>query len=159
MTAQFRLLGPLSVQVDGEPVALGGPKRRALLATLLLEAGEVVTRDRLIDALWGEEPPDTARNTLQVYVSQLRKLLPEGLLETSPSGYRLAIERSAVDVFEFERLAQEGQSALTFGDASGAAETLTYTNSSGTDLTGFLVIDAWPSPTPGDFTLSLAITP
>src|SRR3954447_7544186 len=121
---QFTLLGPLSVSRDGVPTAIGGQKRRALLAALLLERNQVISRDRLIDALWGEEPPDTARNTLQVYVSQLRKLLPDGLLETSPSGYRLAIDRTAVDVFEFERLVQEGRSALTFGDAAGAAETL-----------------------------------
>jgi len=83
---QFSLLGPVSMSLDGEPIALGGQKRRALLAVLLLDANRVVSRDRLIDALWGEEPPDTARNTLQVYVSQLRKLLPEGVLETAPAG-------------------------------------------------------------------------
>src|SRR5204863_6523987 len=85
---------------------------------------QVVTRDHLVDALWGEDPPDTARNTLQVYVSQVRKLLPEGLLETTADGYRLAIDPGAVDVFEFERLTQAGRSALTIGDAAGAAETL-----------------------------------
>ena len=68
MTAQFGLLGPLTVTVDGDAVALGGEKRRALIAALALRADEVVPRDRLIDALWGEDPPDTARNTLQVYV-------------------------------------------------------------------------------------------
>jgi len=120
----FSLLGPLTAAVDGAPIELGGQKRRALLAALLLKADEVVTRDDLIDALWGEDPPDTARNTLQVYVSQLRKLLPEGLLETTPAGYRLAIDPGAVDLFEFERLTQAGRSALTIGDAAGAAETL-----------------------------------
>jgi predicted ATPase/DNA-binding SARP family transcriptional activator len=123
-SAQFGLLGPLTVSIDGEPVSLGGQKRRALLAALLLEANRVVSRDRLIDALWGEEPPDTARNTLQVYVSQLRKLLPEGLLETTAQGYRLGVDPSAIDVFEFIRLSQAGRSALTIGDAAGAAETL-----------------------------------
>jgi len=120
----IRLLGPVAVLVDGEPVALGGQKRRALVAALALEANEVVSRDRLIDALWGEDPPDTARNTLQVYVSQVRKLLPDALLETTANGYRLAVERDAVDAFEFARLAQAGRSALTIGDAAGAAETL-----------------------------------
>jgi predicted ATPase/DNA-binding SARP family transcriptional activator len=120
----FSLLGPLTAAVDGTPIELGGQKRRALLAALLLKADEVVTRDELIDALWGEDPPDTARNTLQVYVSQLRKVLPEGLLETTPAGYRLAIDPGAVDLFEFERLTQAGRSALTIGDAAGAAETL-----------------------------------
>ena len=124
MKPHFRLLGPLTATIEGAPVEVGGDKRRALLAALLLRAGEVVPRDELIDALWGEEPPDTARNTLQVYVSQLRKLLPDGLLETTPSGYRLAVDASGVDVFEFESLAQAGRSALTIGDATGAAETL-----------------------------------
>src|SRR5437870_1352706 len=78
---QFTLLGPLSVSRDGEPMTLGGQKPRALLAALLLEPNRVVSRDHLIDALWGEAPPDTARNTIQVYVSQLRKLLPDGVLE------------------------------------------------------------------------------
>src|SRR5262249_28088406 len=93
-------------------------------AALLLRPDQVVRRDELIDALWGEEPPDTARNTLQVYVSQLRKLLPEGLLETTPDGYRLAIDPGTVDVVEFERLTQAGRSALTIGASAGAAETL-----------------------------------
>jgi predicted ATPase/DNA-binding SARP family transcriptional activator len=124
MKPQFRLLGPLTATIEGAPVEVGGEKRRALLAALLLRASEVVPRDELIDALWGEDPPDTARNTLQVYVSQLRKVLPGGLLETMPSGYRLAVDASAVDVFEFESLAQAGRSALTIGDATGAAEML-----------------------------------
>src|ERR687887_700601 len=121
---QFRLLGPLTVSVDGEPLALTGQKPRALLAALLLEANRIVSRDRLIDALWGEEPPDTARNTIQVYVSQLRKLLPEGALETAPPGYRLSVDGEAIDLFEFVRLSEEGRSALKGGDAAGAAETL-----------------------------------
>ncbi|TML29782.1 MAG: tetratricopeptide repeat protein [Actinobacteria bacterium] len=124
MKPVFSLLGPLTATVDGTSIELGGQKRRALLAALLLRADQVVTRDHLVDALWGEDPPDTARNTLQVYVSQVRKLLPEGLLETTPDGYRLAIDPGAVDVFEFERLTQSGRSALTIGDAAGAAETL-----------------------------------
>src|SRR5437899_840307 len=109
---QFILLGPLSVSRDGEPTAIGGQKRRALLAALLLEPNRVVSRDRLIDALWGEAPPDTARNTIQVYVSQLRKLLPEGALETAPPGYRLVVDPETVDLFEFVRLSEAGRLAL-----------------------------------------------
>src|SRR6266498_2159929 len=109
---QFSLLGPLSVSCDGAPIALGGQKRRALLAALLLEANHVVSRDRLIDGLWGEDPPDTARNTIQVYISQLRKLLPEGALETAPPGYRLVVDPETVDLFEFTRLSEEGRTAL-----------------------------------------------
>ena len=120
---QFGLLGPLSVSSDGTPVALGGQKRRALLAVLLLDANSVVSRDRLIDALWGEEPPATAPNTIQVYISQLRKLLP-GMLETAAPGYRLVIEPESVDLFEFVRLSEEGRAALGSGDGLGGAEIL-----------------------------------
>src|SRR3954453_14858791 len=121
---QFTLLGPLSVRRDGEPTAIAGQKPRALLAALLLEPNRVVSRDQLIDALWGETPPDTARNTIQVYVSQLRKLLPEGMLETAPPGYRLIVDTDTVDLFEFVRLSEEGRTALGAGDAARAAETL-----------------------------------
>jgi predicted ATPase/DNA-binding SARP family transcriptional activator len=124
MKPHFSVLGPLTATLDGTPIDLGGQKRRALLAALLLRADEVVSRDKLVDALWGEDPPDTARNTLQVYVSQLRKLLPDGILETTPKGYRLAVDPGAVDAFEFERLMHSGHSALMIGDAAGAAETL-----------------------------------
>src|SRR5919109_1941040 len=116
MTA-FGLLGPLTAASDGAAIALGGQKRRALLAVLLLEPNRVVSREHIIDALWGEEPPDTARNTLQVYVSQLRKLLPEGMLETASPGYMLVVDQGAVDLFEFVRLSEEGRAALTTGDA------------------------------------------
>ena len=71
----FRLLGPLEVSRGGDLLELGGPKQRALLALLLLDAGRVVSTDRLIDALWGEQPPRTAATSLQNFVSQLRKLL------------------------------------------------------------------------------------
>src|SRR5436309_4274744 len=122
--AQFGLLGPLSVSSDGEPIALGRQKRLALLAVLLLEANQVVSSDRLIDALWGEDPPETARNTIQVYISQLRKLLPDGALETAPPGYRLVIEADSVDLFEFMRLSEKGRTALGAADAAGAADAL-----------------------------------
>jgi predicted ATPase/DNA-binding SARP family transcriptional activator len=121
----FGLLGPLSATSDGEAIAVPGQKPRALLAALLLQPNQIVSRDRLIDALWGEDPPDTARNTIQVYVSQLRKLLPDGMLETATApGYRLVIEPDAVDLFEFVRLSEEGRTALGLGDAARAAETL-----------------------------------
>src|SRR5689334_13001450 len=115
---QFRLLGPLEVVIAGESVPLGGQKQRALLATLLLEPNRIVSGDRLIDAVWGEFPPETARNTVQVYISQLRKRLPAGALETVPPGYRLAVDPAAIDLFEFVRLCTEGRSALASGDAA-----------------------------------------
>ena len=71
---EYRILGPLEVLDDGRPVAISGSKQRALLALLLLNAGAVVSRDRLIDGLWGDAPPETAATALQVHVSQLRKV-------------------------------------------------------------------------------------
>jgi DNA-binding SARP family transcriptional activator len=67
---EFRILGPLEVlDAQGRPLALGGPKQRALLAVLLLHAGQVVAVERLVDELWGEDPPDTAAHSLQVYAA------------------------------------------------------------------------------------------
>src|SRR5947208_3720006 len=122
--AAFGVLGPLTVSREGTEVPLGGPKQRALPAILLLDANQAVSADRLIDALWGDSPPDTAKNTLQVYVSQLRTLLPEGALETAPPGYRLVVEADALDLTRFEQLAEEGRAALAAADPSSAAETL-----------------------------------
>src|ERR671930_2564325 len=106
--AEFGLLGPLTVHREGLELQLGGPKQRALLAILLLEANHAVSADRLIDALWGDHPPDTAKNTLQVYVSQLRKLLPGGALETVSAGYRLAVPPDALGLSRVDGPAQQG---------------------------------------------------
>src|SRR5262245_24726515 len=100
---QFGLLGTLEVRVGGEPVALGQPKQRALLAILLLHANRVVARDRLIDHLWGDDPPGTAVKSVQTYVSQLRKLLPPGVLASRAPGYVIEVEPEAVDLLQFER--------------------------------------------------------
>ena len=75
MSVEFRILGPLEAGVDGSAVQLGGPRQRAVLAILLAQANEVVPVERLIDGVWDEDPPETAANILQGYVSQLRKLL------------------------------------------------------------------------------------
>jgi DNA-binding SARP family transcriptional activator len=111
---EFGLLGPLEVRAGEGPLPLGAPKQRALLALLLLNANRVVARGRLIDELWGEEPPETAAKAVQVYVSRLRKLLPAGMLVTRPPGYLLKVEPEAVDLWRFERLvaeAREGEPA------------------------------------------------
>ena len=87
---EFRILGPLEVISDGQIVELGGAKQRALLAVLLLNANEVVSLDRLIDALWENDPPENAQNALQVHVFGLRKLIGRERLETvRGAGYRL----------------------------------------------------------------------
>ena len=116
----YRLLGPLEVWQHGRQLGVRGGKPRALLAMLLLHAGEVVSTDRLIDALWGERPPATASNALQAHVAALRRQLnPErgndtavGGLLTRPSGYVLQIDDDELDVVQFERLVAEGRDAL-----------------------------------------------
>jgi DNA-binding SARP family transcriptional activator len=85
---RFGILGPFEVADDqGRGLALGGSKQRAVLAILLLHAGEAVSSDRLIDELWGERAPATAAKTIQVYVSHLRKVLGDGLLVTVHPAY------------------------------------------------------------------------
>jgi predicted ATPase/DNA-binding SARP family transcriptional activator len=118
-STSFRILGPF--EIDGN-AALGGPKQRALLALLLLNANETLSRDRLVDALWPHEPPETARHALQVYVSQLRKALPsDAEIVTAGGGYRLAVAAESVDARRFEELAETGRTLLAEGDAAGAA--------------------------------------
>jgi predicted ATPase/class 3 adenylate cyclase len=106
---EYRVLGPLEVRDGDRSLPLAGAKQRALLALLLLNANRVVSRDRLIDQLWGEEPPETAVTSIQVYVSRLRKLLAAETLLTRPPGYLLEVEPENVDLFRFERLVGEAR--------------------------------------------------
>ncbi|MDQ3875236.1 MAG: AfsR/SARP family transcriptional regulator, partial [Actinomycetota bacterium] len=122
---EFRILGPLEVHAGGRTVPLGGGKQRAVLAILLLHANQPVSTNRLIDELWGDEPPDTAAKAVQVYVSQLRKVLqppgsPEVLL-TRPSGYQLQLEPDELDLHRFERLTAGARRALANGHAARAS--------------------------------------
>jgi DNA-binding SARP family transcriptional activator/ABC-type branched-subunit amino acid transport system substrate-binding protein len=124
----FRILGPLEVRDVGREVVLGGGKQRALLALLLLHPNEVLTSDRLIDALWGESPPPTAAKMLHNYVSQLRRALGEGepstsALETRSNGYLLRLGRGERDLDRFEELLERGR-ALDGEDPKTAARLL-----------------------------------
>ncbi len=122
---EFRLLGPLElVDDDGQVVELSAPKPRALLALLLLESGRVVSVDRIVDAVWGEQPPATVVKAVQVSVSRLRKLLPQGVLETRSPGYLLRVDDVKVDLRRFERLRQEATAASADGRYEVAAERL-----------------------------------
>jgi len=105
----FRLLGPVEVVDDGAELDLGTKKQRAVLAVLLLNANRVVTTERLIDQLWGERPPETARSALQVYVAGLRKALGRnaGCLRTSASGYVVDVPAGSLDVQRFSALYDE----------------------------------------------------
>jgi DNA-binding SARP family transcriptional activator len=121
---EFRILGPIEVLADGEPLEVGVGKQRALLALMLLKAGEVVSTDRLIDALWGERPPASALNSVRIYVSHLRKTLGSERLVTRARGYALAVAPGELDLDRFEQLAADGRAALAAGDAGRAAATL-----------------------------------
>src|SRR5512134_649340 len=101
---EFRVLGALEVLRDGRALPLGGPRQRSVLAILLLRANQVVSNDRLIDELWAESPPDTARTALQVHVSQLRKVLGHDAIETGSNGYLLRVEDGELDLERFEAL-------------------------------------------------------
>jgi DNA-binding SARP family transcriptional activator len=104
---RFQLLGPLRAELDGDEVPIVGRKPRTLLALLLLRAGGLVSRDELIDLLWPENPPETAANTIQVYVSQLRRALGPELVRTEGNGYVLTADRETIDVHRFDRLVEE----------------------------------------------------
>jgi class 3 adenylate cyclase/DNA-binding SARP family transcriptional activator/tetratricopeptide (TPR) repeat protein len=106
---EFRVLGPLEVVEGGRAVDLGGAKQRALLALLAINANHVVSRDRLVEALWEDEPPETAGKALQVYVSQLRKQLGRERLETGSSGYLLRLDPDELDLARFQRLHESGR--------------------------------------------------
>jgi hypothetical protein len=108
---EFRILGPLEVTTDdGTRIDLGGAHQRALLAALLLRAGKVVSREFLIDALWGEQAPATARQSLHNAASQLRRALGEDVILSTPPGYVAAVRPNDVDLGRFERLAGEARS-------------------------------------------------
>lgn len=121
---RFGILGPLDVRTpDGTPLDPGGPRPRALLTLLLLDAGRTVPLARLTDGLYGDEPPAGAANALQSQVSRLRKRL--GLdIEATPTGYRLTVSPEDVDLHRFERLAREGRRLLGSGDHGRAAALL-----------------------------------
>jgi predicted ATPase/DNA-binding SARP family transcriptional activator len=108
---EFRILGALDVRDRGRPIAIRRGKQRALLAILLLRPGESVTSDALVDELWGEDPPRTARASLQNYVGHLRRALGSAVLLSRGGGYLLDIEPEQVDLGRFKHLVAEGRVA------------------------------------------------
>lgn len=141
---QFKILGPTEV-LDGDRwVVLPAGRGRALLALLIIHAGEVVAAERLVDELWGETPPPTARTALQGLVSRLRKRLEPGraseapatVLRTAPLGYVLAVDPASVDAHRFRRLLAQAHAAAP---AEQAATLRT-------------ALDLWRGPALADFT-------
>ena len=129
---QFRILGPLEVIADRRPLALGRRKQRAVLAILLVHANRVVGLDRLVEELWGHEPPSQAIGSLQAYVSHLRRILepdrpartPAGVLLSQPPGYRLVVAPNDLDASRFEALVANGRRLLESGEHELAAAAL-----------------------------------
>jgi YVTN family beta-propeller protein len=117
---RFAVLGPLEVSVDRGPLPLGGRKQRLLLAMLLLARGAVVSRDKLVDGLWGERPPPSAAESLDTYVYRLRKLLGHDRLVREARGYRLRVEPGELDADEFERLVSCARAAADADDLAAA---------------------------------------
>jgi peptide/nickel transport system substrate-binding protein len=122
---EFRILGPLEVLVDGVPAHVGGPKQRALLALLLLNANRVVSRERLIDELFANGDRETADHALRVQVSRLRRAVasdgaPDRLV-ARPPGYLLRLEPGELDLLVFERLVDDARAAFENGGNARAA--------------------------------------
>ena len=137
---EFRILGPLEVVREGSVLPTPPNKPYALLVLLLLQRGEAVGVDRLADDLWGGQPPATATKSIQVYVSQLRKSLGEGVLETRGHGYALVADDDAIDAARFERLLDRGTELRAAGEPKAAAEVLTE------------ALTLWRGPALADFT-------
>ena len=121
---EYRILGPLEVLDGGRPVVLSAGKPRALLLCLLLRANEAVSTDTLIDAIWGERAPSSAAKLVQVYISQLRRALGDGAIQTRPPGYLIRLAPDELDAARFERLLAQGREALAAGNATLAASLL-----------------------------------
>ena len=111
---EVRVLGPVEVLVNGRPLALDSPKQRSLLAFLAIHVREVQSVDRIIDALWGEEPPQGGTKTLRYHVSKLREALGEAgdAVVTRSPGYMLELPREAIDSLAFEMLLTQAQARL-----------------------------------------------
>ncbi len=120
----LRLLGPLEALARGEPVVLSGRKPRALVAVLALDAGRVVSVDRLVDELWPGMAPATAGHAVKVYVSQLRKTLGTGAIATRGPGYALELHPDRVDAHRFRSLLEEGRAVLGAGEPARAGQLL-----------------------------------
>jgi DNA-binding SARP family transcriptional activator/energy-coupling factor transporter ATP-binding protein EcfA2 len=129
---RYRVLGPLEVEADDGPVALGGPKERLLLALLLARPDQVVSVEALVRGLWGEQPPPTAAKTLQSHVKRLRRALEPGrvrgaageVLVTRQPGYVLRVAPGALDAARFEELTATARRALADGAAGAAGSML-----------------------------------
>lgn len=124
---EYRVLGPLEVLEEGKPLALGTLKERMVLAVLLLHANEFVSRERLIDELWGSAPPPTATKAVNVYISKLRQTLArtgQDPIATVDGGYRLIVERDQLDTDRVRSLVTRARERMMAGESDAASERL-----------------------------------
>jgi len=121
---EFKVLGPLEAIGAGGPIKIGSGLQRAILALLVLNVGETVSTDHLIDEVWGDDPPPSAQHALGVHVSRLRRALGIDCIESQPHGYRLRAEGSVIDLGRFEALLAEASGAVAGGDPQAAADAL-----------------------------------
>ena len=124
---EFRILGPLEVLENSRPLALGRLKERIVLAVLLLHANEFVSRERLIDELWGTSPPATARKAVNVYISKLRQTLTRNgrdPIATAEGGYRLGVDPDLLDAERLRSLIAQARSCIADGDSDPASQLL-----------------------------------
>ena len=119
---EFRILGPLDVVADGRSRALGGRRQRLVLACLVVRANRPVATSTLIDEVWGDDPPESSRNSLQSYVSHLRKVLGDDRIRTTSAGYILDAAPDDVDALRFEALVESGR-IEALSDSGAAAAT------------------------------------
>jgi DNA-binding SARP family transcriptional activator/class 3 adenylate cyclase len=124
LPVDLRILGPLEVVINGQAVTIAARKERELLAALAVRANHVVAVDRLVDVMWGEDPPRTNAKTLQTYVGKLRRALGETSITTRPPGYSLRVEPDELDADRFERLVERARASLRDDDAATAAALL-----------------------------------
>ena len=136
---QVRILGSFQLEEGGRRITIGGVRQRAVLASLLLHANEVVPSEQLLVDLWGEDSPAGAANALQAAISRLRKVLPPGRLISRVPGYVLRIFPEELDVKQFEQLVSEGRDALAARAAARAARTLSQ------------ALSLWQGPALADF--------
>ena len=141
---EFRVLGPLEVVEDGRVVPLGGRRQRVVLARLLVRANELVPTGTLIDEVWGDEPPEAVRNSLQSYVSHLRKALGDERIRSGSGGYMLTAEADEIDARRFDSLVDRGRTEAVTDPAAAAA-------------TFGLALALWRGPAFADLTEELSL--
>lgn len=141
---RYRVLGPITAHGEDGPLRLGGPKRCTVLAALLLNANRVVPEERLINLVWGEQPPSTARGGLQVHVSELRALLGKDVVVRRSNGYLIRVEPGELDLHVFDEAVAQARTDFAAGNREAAAEGLRF------------ALDLWNGPPLSGVTDALA---